>query len=236
MSITTSPSPAYVLRTAFLAVVCIGLGLWGAYDLWVKIPRKEAVARRYEQASQVRKEYEDARQRGGQPTPQETEAYQRANEELRSLTQGGKIPAPPGQWDRLTQWIFVSCLPFAIWPIVQLLGIRGQRYTLDESGTLHFTRDPKLGAGTWPASAIRDIDMDRWMRKSIAWAVNDEGQRLKLDAYLHKNLELIVGALASRLHHEQWDALAKPIKHATEAEAQPAGTGEAGEQSVTPAP
>ena len=56
-----------------------------------------------------------------------------------------------------------------------------------------------------------------WMAKSIAWLVHSDGTRVKLDDYKHKNLYLIVGAIASRLHPDQWTPEAKPVKAEQEA-------------------
>ncbi len=36
--------------------------------------------------------------------------------------------------------------------------------------------------------------------------------RTKLDAYLHRDLDRIIGAIAARLHPERWDAQAKPVR------------------------
>jgi hypothetical protein len=71
---------------------------------------------------------------------------------------------------------------------------------------------PLFGDGAWTREEMADIDMDRWMAKSIAWLVHTDNRRLKLDAYLHKDLHLIIGAIASRLYPDQWDDQAKPIK------------------------
>ena len=73
---------------------------------------------------------------------------------------------------------------------------------------------------------IFDIDMGRWMAKSVAWVVHADGRRLKLDDYLHRNVHLIVGALASERYPDEWDAEAKRVgagEEAGEAEASAAG-------------
>ena len=67
--------------------------------------------------------------------------------------------------------------------------------------------------------------MSRWMAKSIAWVVGPGGKRLKLDAYLFKHLDRIIGAIASRLHPDKWDGDARSIKGAdgkSEAPVEPA--------------
>jgi hypothetical protein len=212
--ITTKPATSYVARAALMAVICIVFGLWGAYDLWIKIPHREQQVREFEHASATLKRLDDARQSGITPTPQDLQEYAAAQEQLRQLMPGGQAPVAPSEWDKPTQWLFIACLPFAIWPIMQLNRVRKQRYTLDEAGALHFAGDARLGSGVWRVDEVRDIDMSRWMRKSIAEVVHGDGKRLTLDAYVHKSLELIVGSLASRLHPDQWTSDAKPVKFA----------------------
>ena len=82
-------------------------------------------------------------------------------------------------------------------------------YSLDDEGTLS-TPD-----GKWRQEEIADIDMDRWMAKSIAWVVPRQGRRVKLDDYKFRNLHLIVGAISARLHPDEWDSEARPVKAAT---------------------
>jgi hypothetical protein len=226
--ITTKPATSYMARAAFMAVICIVFGVWGAYDLWVKIPAREELVRRYEEAGSTLKRLDDARADGHTPTQAEIDEYNRAKDELRRLMPDGKAPPAPGEWDRTTQWIFIACLPVAVWPIMQLVRARAQKYTLDESGTLHFAGDAKLDSGAWPANEIADIDMSRWMRKSVANVVHTDGRRLGLDAYVHKDLELIVGSLASRLHPQKWTADAKPIKPLPAEPAPPGASGDPG--------
>ena len=221
MPIKTSPSPSFLARTAFMAVLLIGFGVWGGYDLWVKIPHREMIADRYDALTKRLGELDTARQQrektGQLPTQSEIDEYNHANDELKVLSPGGKTPVRPSKFDRVVQWIYILCLPFAVPSILTLLRIRKQHYELDESGSLHFTGDPEHGSGVWSANDIADIDMSRWMAKSIAWAVKSDGTRLKLDAYVHKNLEQVIGGIACKKHPDQWDAEAKRVKTGEEA-------------------
>jgi hypothetical protein len=219
--IITTPSPSQVLRLLFIAVLCVVFGLWGMYDLWVKIPRREQLVQRFEAASQTLKDLEAVRQKhqqsGTRPIQSEIDAYNAANAELKALTPGGEAPVAPSKFDRVVQWVYIACLPCALWPLMGLFKIRRQKYRLDESGALAFEGDPEHGNGSWAANEIADIDMSRWMAKSIAWVVGPSGKRLKLDAYLFKNLDRIVAAIACRLHPDSWDGDARPIKSGAEA-------------------
>jgi len=114
--------------------------------------------------------------------------------------------APPGRFDRTTQWMFILCLPFAPYFLWGLVRARRHAYRLDDDGTLH-TPDQ-----TWTAEEIADVDMSRWMAKSVAWVVHTDGRRIKLDDYVYRNVHLIAGALASARYPEQWDAEARKVR------------------------
>ena len=47
--------------------------------------------------------------------------------------------------------------------------------------------------------------MSRWMAKSIAWVEHESGDRRKLDAYLYKNMEHLIGTLGHRFDPEHWN-------------------------------
>lgn len=218
MPITTSISPSYGIRMLFIGVLMVAFAAWGAYDYWVKIPRVNRTFQEYETAKAKFDELEQ--QKNNLHTSGMTLAelerfkqqYDAAVAELNRLTPGGAPPVKTGKWDPLTCWIFMSCLPCAPYFFFLFVKTKKQKYKLDEQGTLHFEGDPKLGSGSWTQSDIADIDMSRWMKKSIAYAIHQDGTRLKLDAYLHRNLDLIIGAIASRLRPTEWDDQAKPIK------------------------
>ena len=219
--IATKPSRSYVARAIFIVVLCAGFSVWGAYDLWVAIPARTQVAQRYGELKKRMDELDASRQssavRGEQPTQAEIDEYTRINDELNAIAPGGQMPSPPSKFDHVVQWIYIACGPFAIVPALSLLRLRRQRYQLDEAGTLHFQGDPALGDGAWKTTEIADIDMHRWMAKSIAWVVPMSGERLKLDAYQHTNLDQIIGSIASRLHPEAWQPDARPVKKTADA-------------------
>ncbi len=214
--ISTSPSPSFVGRSVLMAVLCIGFSIWGAYDLWVTIPNRTAKADQYEQlATQMTTLESSIRTQtagGRQAAPELVQEYQRVEGELTAIAPGGKVPSRPSKFDHVVQWIYISCFPLGIMPIISLIKLSKQRYRLEDDGSVHFAGDATLGSGHWPQADIADIDMHRWMAKSIPWLVHRDGQRLKFDAYHHKNLELIVGTIAHRLHPEAWQADARPVK------------------------
>ena len=117
---------------------------------------------------------------------------------------------PPHAYDRLIQWAFIACLPFVPWYAFRYVQMRRVKYTLDDEGNLH----SPLGA--WEHDKIADIDMSRWMSKSIAEIVHEDGTRLKIDDYVHRDAHLIVGAIASEKHPDEWDEEGKKVKPADE--------------------
>lgn len=112
----------------------------------------------------------------------------------------------PGKYDRITQWAFILCLPCAPYFFWMYYAARRRRYELQDDGTL------VMPEGTWQAHDIASMDMSRWMSKSIATVVHHDGTRVKLDDYKYRNLHLIIGGIAHRLHPDEWDAEAKPVK------------------------
>jgi hypothetical protein len=119
---------------------------------------------------------------------------------------------PPHAYDRLIQWAFIACLPFVPWYMFRFAQMRRVKYTLDDEGSLHSP------LGTRKHDEIADIDMSRWMSKSIAEVVHQDGTRLKIDDYVHRDAHLVVGAIASEKHPDEWDEEAKKVKPAGEAD------------------
>ena len=141
--------------------------------------------------------------------PRAYEAYTKTQAEIKAF---GDVTAP-GKYDRLTQWAFISCLPCVPYFVWMFFAARRRVYRLDDDGTLHTPE------GTWARDDIADIDMGRWMAKSIAWVVPRDGPRIKLDDYKFRDLHLIIGSIASRLHPDDWTDEAKPIDGKTDAAA-----------------
>lgn len=111
----------------------------------------------------------------------------------------------PGWYDRDVQWLFIASLPFAPYYFWSFVSTRNRRYQLDPDGTLHLPED------TWKGDEIADIDMHRWMAKSICWVVKSDSTRIKLDAHIYKNLDKIIGVIAHRLKADEWSLDARPV-------------------------
>ncbi|MAT80069.1 MAG: hypothetical protein CMJ29_00300 [Phycisphaerae bacterium] len=113
---------------------------------------------------------------------------------------------PPSDYDRPIQWLFILCLPFVPWYVWSLFSTGSRKYRLDPDGTFH------MPEASWKADQIADIDMSRWMAKSICWIVNTDGTRIKLDAHIYKGLDTMIGIIAHRLHPDSWSLDARPVK------------------------
>ncbi|MEE2907627.1 MAG: hypothetical protein VX527_07320 [Planctomycetota bacterium] len=112
---------------------------------------------------------------------------------------------PPSKYDRPMQWLFILCLPFVPWYLWALFSTGARKYRLDPDGTFHL---PEV---TLKPGDIADIDMSRWMAKSICWVVSATEARIKLDAHIYKGLDTIIGVIAHRLHPNDWSLDARPM-------------------------
>jgi hypothetical protein len=149
-------------------------------------------------------------------------------EVIRSRSNATGAVTPPTKFDRLTQWFFILCLPFVPWYAFTFVREMRVVHGLEEDGTF------VSPGGRWARDEIADIDMSRWMSKSVATVVHQDGRREKMDDYVHRGVEEIVGVIASRLHPEAWTPEAKPVKKAEDAAApadgEAGGAEEAGEK------
>ena len=135
--------------------------------------------------------------------PQAYAAYELISNIVESI---GAIEKPH-KYDRIMKGlVFLPCLPFFPYFLWVYYRTKRQVFELTDDGTLHSK------AGEWPADSIADIDMSKWMSKSIAHVVHTDGTRLLLDDFKHRNLFLIIGAIASRLYPKDWDDQAKQVK------------------------
>jgi hypothetical protein len=198
----------FTLKMMSAAILCLVFGIWGIYDYAVAIPGKQKQYDSYLEITQRKEELEKKKAANQMPTPQEALEYQQLEQALDRIG----TPIPPSKFDRAMQWMFILSLPCAPWCFWMYIKAKRQVYKLDENDTLTFTGDDSLASGEWTAAEIADIDMSRWMAKSIAWAVHSDGKRLKLDAFLHQDLHLIIGRIAHRFYPDQWDIDAKIVK------------------------
>ncbi len=203
MTIETRIKRSYTLRMVIIAVVCIVLGLWGAYDFFIRYPGDNALYARYIELEQRKTELDEKLTAGRELTDDEVKEYDAA---AAFLAEHLEQPTQHSQLNIWFQWAYISCLPFGVWMLWTHWSLSKKRYRLEEDGTLH------TPVGAFAAAQIRDIDMKQWMAKSIAWVETTDDQRIKLDDYIHQDMHLIVGALAHERHPDEWHADAKPVR------------------------
>lgn len=205
MTITTRLQPRYRLWMLLYTILCLAFGAWGAYDYWVKYPALEASARDYTRLKNRQDELTTASQERAL-TEDETKEYEAAKARL--TTEFAEPPTPPSGFDKPFQlWGYVIGCGFVGFPWCAwlLIGAARKRWTLHEDGSLDTPE------GTIAAERIADIDMSKWMSKSIATVKDEEGRRYPLDDYKWKNTDLIVVELCRRFHPGEWTDKARPV-------------------------
>jgi hypothetical protein len=218
MAIQTRIKPSYTLRIVIIAVVCIGFGLWGAYDFFVRYPADNAHFAEYKRHEEIRTSLDEKLSQGQRLTEEEVAQYDAAKAFFDTHKEQ---PTEHSQLNIWFQWVYISCLPFGLWMLWSHTRMMKKSYRLEDDGTFHWP------GGSLAAGEIGDIDMSRWMAKSIAHVVATDGRRIKLDDYIHQSTHLIVGSLAVSRYPEQWDAQAKLVKPAEDEAA-----GEGGEEKT----
>jgi len=227
MPITTSIKKYYARWTMIVIAACLIIGLWGVYDYVVKLPRQQRRFERFVEVQQRMAELQEDRSRGVPPTDDRILEFRGLEEEMAELAPGGENPVPPSKFDWVFQWACILCVPFVPYMYWQMQRLKRRQFRLDEDGTLHVPAP----AASWKADDIAAIDMKKWMSRSIAFVFHRDGTRVKLDDYTYQDMHRIVGAIAHRLHPDQWDVDARPVeKEIVEAESAPGetdgGTGE----------
>jgi hypothetical protein len=214
MAIQTSIQPFTLWRNVGFGVLCLVFALWGWYDYQYKIPRETDDLARYTELGNAIGELE----KKGNLTPEETQALAEKTAEKSAISKryGNGTPPAHATYDRAMQlWLYiVGCgvmgVPMFAWP---LLRTSMRPYRLDDQGVLH-TPD-----GVYGPDEIEDIDMSRWCsptgdRRSTwtAKVVLKNGKRILLDDHDHRNMHMIIGAIAHRLHPDQWTAAARRVE------------------------
>lgn len=194
--------------------LCFGLGVWGAYDYWVRIPRQEEACAEYQSAQKQVKLFQDLMSVPGAPplTAEQEAQYQGARDVMNSYASGA--PTPVAVYDRPLQlWVYtVGCgVIGTAWCLVSLTRTGRRRFRLDDDGTLH-TRSRQIARDD-----VVGIDMSRWMAKSIATLKVRTGEPEVLDDFKFAGMHLIVGTYAHRFDPERWNADATAVKRGGDA-------------------
>lgn len=206
LPIQAKVQPRQLFWNILYAVLCTGLALWGAWDYFVTIPQAEADFARFSEAQKTMEELAAvAETRTLQAS--ETETFLAAEAVTKEFKEP---PVPPAAYDRAVQlWLYiVGCgvlgTPFFVWNLI-VLPRTAAKWRLNEDGSL------ETPEGAIPADQIANLDMSRWMAKSIATVETSDGRSIKLDDYKFRGMDLIIGALAQRFAPGEWTPEAKPI-------------------------
>ncbi|MCH2162018.1 MAG: hypothetical protein MK085_09120 [Phycisphaerales bacterium] len=210
MAVQTTLKRSQIGWNVLYLVLMLGLGIWGAYDYWVKYPRMDELADAYDRLEAEEKEFARITTEGGILTEQEKLRYNSVMAEMVAKFPDKTKPSRPAVYDRpLNLWAYViGCgilgTPWFAW---RLLTMKRLGPRLEDDGTL-ITRD-----GQFTRDQITGINMDKWMSKSIARVGIDGRQEpLVLDDYVYQDTFRIVGTLAHEFDPEKWTEEAKPVK------------------------
>jgi hypothetical protein len=188
--------------------------------LWQLAEKRQSGSATPEEVQELQ-ELEKALQEAGTtgPPPRLTDAERVRYPEIKDILTvdfENTPPESPASYDGwVNLWVyFVGCgilgTPWFVW---KLMSRRGQVWILEDDGSL------KTPDGTFTTTEIIDIDMSTWMKKSLARVeVAGRNEPIVLDDYEYQDTYLIVGALANRLHPDEWTEEAKPVKDSKPAE------------------
>lgn len=189
-------------------VICFGLGLWGAYDYWVRIPHDE---QRYKEFESVKGTFDSLQKKadeGKSLSAEERVAY----EDSKKLMAGFQPPPTPvPAWDRPLQlYVYViGCgILSAPWFLRSLLKVRGKRVELTELSDAGILRSGNI---TIEVREAIEIDMSRWMSKSIATVRGPGGATIEIDDYMLEDGAKVVGFFAHRFSPAEWTTEAKRV-------------------------
>ncbi|MDA0803318.1 MAG: hypothetical protein O2819_06130 [Planctomycetota bacterium] len=203
--IQTRLQPRFKYWTLAYAILCLGFGIWGGYDYWVTIPEQQALVDAYREA-ELNFHKLDFEGQSRPLTDDEHLAKRNATEFMNAYpARPTEIPA----WDRPLQlWAYViGCgvvgFPWCAWT---LWSTSRRVWRLNDDGSMD------TPTGTIASHDITDIDMSRWMAKSIVTVKTADGGDIVLDDYKHKNVDTIAVALADRFHPGEWTKKGRPVR------------------------
>ena len=209
MAVQTTLKRNFIGWNVLYLTLTLGLGIWGAYDYWVKYPQMEANADEFQRLTEEQQLLTEKSQSGGVLTEAEKKQYSLNEAEL-SDRFDNTPPQRPAAYDRpLNFWAyFIGCgVLGAPWFAWRLLTQKRMGPRLEEDGSL-VTKD-----GQFTSDQITGIDMSKWMSKSVARVtISVRDDPVILDDYIYKDTYLIVGKLAHQFEPDEWTEEAKPVK------------------------
>ena len=148
MAIRTDIATHYLWRNIIIAVICVVLSLWGAYDFFVKIPAQQENFEAYRDTTERIATLQSTVDNGGLLSPDERAELQRLDEAIEGLDP----PEPPSTFDHLVQIMYMSLILSVPWSIFVIMRTRSRQYELDDEGNLNLPDGAK-----WSAASITGI-------------------------------------------------------------------------------
>jgi hypothetical protein len=194
------------------AVLCFALGVWGAYDYWVRIPQDEQRYREFEDVKSTFDSLQKKSNEGKSLNAEERTAYE---ESKKRVAEFQPPPSPVPAWDRPLQlYVYViGCgiisTPWFLWSLRKARGKRVELTDFSDAGVL------RSSDTTFEVRHATEIDMSRWMSKSIAVVRGPDGASIEIDDYMLQDGEKVVGFFAHRFLPAEWTTEAKRVAPAS---------------------
>ncbi|NBX35970.1 MAG: hypothetical protein EBR10_01930 [Planctomycetes bacterium] len=189
-------------------VVCFALGVWGAYDYWIRIPHDEQRFRDYET---VKGSFDSLQKKADEGRTLNADERKQYEESKKRVAEYQPPPSPVPAWDRPLQlYVYViGCgvisTPWLIWSLQRARRKRVELSDLSDTGVL------RGGETTIEVRQVTEVDMSRWMSKSIAVVRGPAGASIEIDDYLLQDGEKVVGFFANRFHPSEWTTEARRV-------------------------
>lgn len=190
------------------SVLCFGLGVWGAYDYWIRIPHDEQQYAEFESVKGTFDSLQKKADEGKSLSAEERTAYEKSKKLMAGFQ---PPPTPVPAWDRPLQlYVYViGCgiisAPWFLWTLMKARGRRVELTELSDAGVLRSSN------ATIEVRQAIEIDMSRWMSKSIATVRGPGGASIEIDDYMLADGHKVVGFFAHRFSPAEWTTEAKRV-------------------------
>jgi len=208
MEVVCTPRTKRLIWLGVYVVLCFGLGVWGAYDYWIRIPHDEQTYRDFEDAKNTFDSLQKKADEGKSLSAEDRADYEQSKKRVAEFQ---PPPSPVPAWDRPLQlYVYViGCgVISAPWFLLSLVKLQTKRVELTERSETGILRSGKTMIEVRHAT---EIDMSRWMSKSIAVVRASDGTSIEIDDYMLQDGEKVVGFFAHRFLPAEWTTEAKRV-------------------------
>lgn len=219
MLIETKVAKRYWVRKALLTLMFFGFGCLALYDGIVKYPKEIDAWSEYSR-------YNSLKERKNTSALSRAEAQEFALLDTKFSDPSVRQPRERHERDIRIQYTLAAiCFPAsAVFVLTWLLSAR-RKYIIREDGTL------VAPEGVFPADSLTDVDMTKWMDKSIAvveirGGPAKGGTAVKLDAWIYDGLDEVIEKLARRFHPDEFSDQLPSLESQSQAKSASPGQGE----------